>query len=303
MTDEEDELTVALEEPAIRRAETPFEERSVTFEERAVGEETEERSSGQFATAQTVFSPAVTERVTLAEAELPVPKASRRPEASNTRTCTPETALSVEEEAVVELVGVVLHRLPLADPVHREELLVGDIRGVGLEGVQVGDVALYEDLQLADVDEAGGVRDDAGEEAVVLLVALELGLAVALAGDDHRIEPQAVAEDRHQGVEPQLPSLVLHGGGDGDVELDVHAAVPLRDVPEAGGHHGGVQHLVRDHLALLVADGPHDDDLASVDVMDDEGVLPHRAGGRRDDILQGALAGEREGRPDVVDRT
>ena len=58
------------------------------------------------------------------------------------------------------------------------ECFIGNLCGIGLERVQVRDIALDEQLQHVQVDKAGGVRDDGGQELLVLLVTAKLRLAV-----------------------------------------------------------------------------------------------------------------------------
>ena len=83
--------------------------------------------------------------------------------------------------------GVVVHSLAFGDSVDGREPLVRDEGGVGLEGIQVGDVPVQEHLQLVLAYEARGVCDDGVDEALVLLVAAQLRPAVVLAGDKHRL--------------------------------------------------------------------------------------------------------------------
>ena len=164
-----------------------------------------------------------------------------------------------------------LDRFLLGHAIDRGELLVADIGGVCLEGVQVRDVPLNEELQKPPVHELVGIGDDGGQEPLVLLVSSKLRLAVLGSGDDDRIEVEGVLKDVHLRPEPQLPPAVLHGLGDGDLELDVHASVPLGHVAEPGCHYGRIDDVVSDHLSVLVLDCLHDEHLA-VSVPDDERV-------------------------------
>ena len=164
-----------------------------------------------------------------------------------------------------------LDRFLLGHAIDRGKLLVADVGGVRLEGVQVRYVPLDEELQKPPVHELVGIGDDGGQEPLVLLVTAELCLAVLGSGDDDRIEVKSVLKDVHLRPEPQLPPAVLHGLWDGDLELDVHASVPLCHVAEPGCHYGRINHVVSDHLSVLVLDGLHDEHLA-VAVPDDERV-------------------------------
>ena len=75
-------------------------------------------------------------------------------------------------EVLREPVRVMPHRLLFGHPVDGSERRVGDEGRVVLEGVQGRDVAPDEDLQLTDVDELRGIRNDRGQKPLVLLVAL-----------------------------------------------------------------------------------------------------------------------------------
>ena len=166
-----------------------------------------------------------------------------------------------------------LERLPLGDAVGGEEQFVRHLGGIGLEGEYLGNVALEEDFELVDVDESGRVGDDLRKEALVLLVALQLGLPVSLARDDDGLEPCAVAKDVHVRCEPELPGRVLHLPGNDDLEPEVHASSTLGHVPEAGRDDRGVQDVGRDHLSrFVIPDGLHDEDLPAAFVPDGEGV-------------------------------
>ena len=80
------------------------------------------------------------------------------------------------------------------------------------------------------------------------------------------------------GAEPELPSAVLHGGGDVDVEADVHRAQALGDVAEAGRDDRRVNDLVGHHLAgILVQDGLHENDFPALRIPVGDGVARSRA--------------------------
>ena len=164
-----------------------------------------------------------------------------------------------------------LDRFLLGHAIDRGKLLVADVGGVRLEGVQVRDVPLDEELQQPPVHELVGVGDDGGQEPLVLLVSTELGLAVLGSGDDDRIEVEGVLKDVHLRPEPQLPPAVLHGLGNGDLELYVHSSVPLGHIAEPGGNDSRIDDVMSDHLSVLVLDGLHDEHL-TVSVPDDERV-------------------------------
>ena len=165
-----------------------------------------------------------------------------------------------------------LHGLLLGGAVDRGELLVGDLRGVSTHGVEGGDIASQEDLQLAQVDEPRGVAYDRREELLVLLVASQLGLPVVPSRDDDAVQTEAVPEDEHVRVESQLPLGVLHGLRHDHLELQIDLAVALGHVAEGGGDVGGVDHVAGDHLAVVVPDRLHDKQLPSVIVPDLQGV-------------------------------
>ena len=123
---------------------------------------------------------------------------------------------------------------------------------------------MQEHLQLVLADKTRSVGDDRAEEALVLLVAAQLGLAVILAGNQYRIQHDVLSQDVHLRGETQLPPAVKHVLGDCNKETQVDLAVPLGDIPEAGGHDGGLDNVCGHHLSILVPYRPHDHHLASV---------------------------------------
>ena len=86
-----------------------------------------------------------------------------------------------------DMVRVMLECFTLGDAVGGEEPFVRYLGRIGLEGEHLRDVALQEDLELADVDEFGRVRNNLRKEALVLLITLQLCLPVSFARDDDRL--------------------------------------------------------------------------------------------------------------------
>ena len=86
------------------------------------------------------------------------------------------------------------------------EHLVGHIGGIVLEGVDLRDVAFDEDLEIAPVHEGHAVLDDPGEELLILLVATQLGTTVVRTRDHHVVEPDAVLQHEHVGMQAELPA-------------------------------------------------------------------------------------------------
>ena len=163
----------------------------------------------------------------------------------------------------------------------REEFALLHIGCVRFVAVQFRDIPFDENLQVADINEAGGVRNDGREEAVVELVSAKLLPAVILPGDNHALESQRVLQDVHVRIKAQLPAAVLHGRGDNHLKAKVNPAVALCYVSETGGNHGRIQYVRSHHLAGgLVADRFHDEHVFPVLVFDGEGVAP----GHRDDF-------------------
>ena len=146
-------------------------------------------------------------------------------------------------------------------------------------------------MEVPPVDEGGGVRDNRVEVTVVELVAAELGPSVLAAGDVDGLETDAVLQDEHVGVEAQLPLRVDHLPGDDDLKAKVDLAVALGDVSEAGRHDGGVDDLVRDHLAgLIVLDGLHQDERLALLTGHRDGVAAPK--GYRAALLGNLIAGD-----------
>ena len=85
------------------------------------------------------------------------------------------------------MVRVMLECFTLGDAVGGEEPFVRYLGRIGLEGEYLRDVALQEDLELADVDEFSRVRNNLRKEALVLLITLQLCLPVSFARDDDRL--------------------------------------------------------------------------------------------------------------------
>ena len=78
----------------------------------------------------------------------------------------------------------------------------------------------------------------------------------------------------HPGVEPELPGIVLHFLGNADLELDVHLAVALSHIAEAGFHNGSLDDIRRYHFAVFVLDGLHQNHLPAIIVVDDNRIRP-----------------------------
>ena len=166
-----------------------------------------------------------------------------------------------------------LDGLLLGNAVDGVEMLVRHVGTVRLERVQLRDVPAQEDFQRTQIHEPCGVRDNAGKEAVILLVTTQLGLPVSVAGNHDRLQALHVAQHVHVGIEAELPLAVLHGAGDDDREGEVHLAVPFRDVAETGRNLGGVQGFGRHHVSgFFVPDGFHQQEFPSVVILDPEGV-------------------------------
>ena len=68
------------------------------------------------------------------------------------------------------------------------ECFIGHFGRIGLERVQVRDIALDEQLQHMQVDKAGGVSNDRGQELLVLLIAAKLRLAVFGSGNYNLVQ-------------------------------------------------------------------------------------------------------------------
>ena len=169
-----------------------------------------------------------------------------------------------------------LDRFLLRDAVDRIELLVGHIGAVRLESIQLRNVAAQEDLQRLHVHEARRVGNDAGKETLILLIALQLGLAVGVAGDDDGLKALDLPQHIHVGIETELPFAVLHRGGDDDLEGEIHLPVPFRDVAEAGRHPGRLQAFRSHHFTGgIIPDRLHQYHLATEVILDAEGVT-HR---------------------------
>ena len=172
------------------------------------------------------------------------------------------------------LVDVVLDDLLLVEAVVALECDLADERRVVLELVEFGDVPLEEKLELVLVQELEVVLDDARDELVVALVALELGLAVGLAGDQNRVEPGAVLEDEEVRIEPELPPVVKHALRHCHEELEVDLSATLGDVLETGCHGRCVEHFSRYHFTcFFVLYGLHEEGVVAFCILDDDCVL------------------------------
>ena len=189
-------------------------------------------------------------------------------------------------EALGYRVGIVLNSIAAGHAVLRGkvaghfrvqdsvETFVCHLGGVGLERIQVRDIPLDEQFQQAHVDEAGAVRHDAGQILLILLVSAQLSFAIFGAGDDDLLQIQRIAQNVHPGIEPELPGFVLHVLGHADLELDVHFPVAFSHIPEAGFHNGGIDDVGCHHLTVFILDGLHNDEFATVIVMDYQRVGP-----------------------------
>ena len=78
----------------------------------------------------------------------------------------------------------------------------------------------------------------------------------------------------HSGIEPELPGIILHLLWDADLEFDVHLAVPLSHIAEAGFNDGSLDDIRRYHFAVFVLDGFHQNHLPAIVVMNDNRIRP-----------------------------
>ena len=171
-----------------------------------------------------------------------------------------------------------LHRLLLAHAIGRVELLVAHPGSIGLEGIDLRNISLQEDLQCPDIDELGRVVHNLRKESVILLITSELSLSVGLTRDHHGIQSDAVLQHEHVRIEPQLPLAVAHRLRHDHLERQVDLSLSLGDVPEARSHGRCLKHLRSHHLArLLILDRLHDEDLRSVIFYDLQSVTRLRS--------------------------
>ena len=97
-----------------------------------------------------------------------------------------------------------------------------------------------------------------------MLVAFQLRFPVVFSCDDDPVKPDAVSEDEHIGMEPQLPAAVHQRLRHHYLELQVYLAVPFRHVSETRGHEGGVDDIAGYHLAVHIFYGLHYEELVPV---------------------------------------
>ena len=174
-----------------------------------------------------------------------------------------------------------LHSLLLRHAEITLEEFIGDEGGVCLERIDLGDVPLQEDLQVAKVHKRQRVGDDPAQELLILLVSAQLRLAVVRSRDHHVIQPQAVFQHVQVGVQAQLPAGVLHLLRYDHLELQVDPSVAFGHIAEAGRHDGGIQPLRGHHFPrLLIPYRLHQYHLPSLQVRHAQRIPPRRAAGR-----------------------
>ena len=140
-----------------------------------------------------------------------------------------------------------------------KELLIADEGRIGLEGIDLGDVALQEDLQLASVDQQGIIPDDGIQEAFILLVTTQLRLPVIRPGDEDGLQGQGVVQHIHVRIETELPLAVHHPGRDGDPEAELHRPVAFGHILKPRRNHSRVDDVRSNHFTFFVPHCFHDD--------------------------------------------